>query len=100
RYAVHGAWREQIRTEWGYPMPAGVRYFVADLLEKRSGHVWSSGAHKVQIEKLAGTTRAQTGQPRSRTFYGESAWRDAARYVEDYDWWLKRRELDQINGRL
>lgn len=87
-YAVHGAFRERSETDWG-PVPEGARYFVADLLEKRSGHVWQNGAHKVQI------TTKRPGAPRSRTFYGESAWSDAARYIDDFENWLRRQELDE-----
>lgn len=81
RYAIHGHWCEVASWVGHVVLPDGnddraeVVVKVADLLEKRSGHVWSNGAYKVQLTNVPGM--------RSKTFYGESAWSDAARYAED-----------------
>jgi hypothetical protein len=77
RYKVEGPFRPEAETDWG-PVPDGVSYSVGDLREV-SGHLWREGAHKVA---LSAEVRRITGM-RSKTFYGESAWNEAARYIED-----------------
>ena len=82
RYAVHGEWRHA--AGWsglievaGGIKPADVHVTVADLAEKTSvgDYVWNNGAYKVQLKNVPGM--------RSKTFYGETAWSDAARYAAD-----------------
>jgi hypothetical protein len=85
RYSVEGPFRPRDETDWG-PVPVGIQYSVADLREV-SGQLWPEGAHRVQ---LSADVRQVTGM-RSRTFYGESAWAEAARYIDDVD--QKRRRL-------
>lgn len=85
RYKVHGDWEHVSNTEWGR-VPDGVTYQIADLLEVRSGHIWHAGAHKVTLDKA---TRETTGM-KSTTFYGESAWSDANRYIDDVYYKLRR----------
>lgn len=79
RYAVHGSWRERERRHYRFdddqPGYAEIVVQVADLLEKGSGHVWTSGAYKVALKNVPGM--------RSKTFYGETAHSDAARYASD-----------------
>jgi hypothetical protein len=81
RYAVHGEWRHAAGWAGFVVLPDGnddradITVQVADLLEKRSNHVWRSGAYKVTLRNVPGM--------RSKTFYGETAWSDAARYASD-----------------
>jgi hypothetical protein len=79
RYEVEGAFRPRDETDWG-PVPEGISYSVSDLREV-SGHLWRGGAHKVA---LSAEVREITGM-KSKTFYGESAWAEAARYIDDVD---------------
>jgi hypothetical protein len=77
RYAVHGEFRSRIQRS--IPMDdnkvARIEVLSADLLEKGSGYIWTSGAFKVTLQNVPGM--------RSKTFYGETAWSDAARYASD-----------------
>jgi hypothetical protein len=81
RYAVHGKWREVARWAGYVTSPDGnddradIIVITADLLEKRSGHVWSDGAYKVTLKNVP--------DMRTKTFHGETAWSDAARYASD-----------------
>lgn len=80
RYAVHGGWRRASGWSGLVEVPTGVKpavidVQVADLLEVRSGHVWSNGAYRVTLTNVP--------DMRSKTFYGETAWCDAARHARD-----------------
>ncbi|MCD6056513.1 MAG: hypothetical protein K0Q89_43 [Thermomicrobiales bacterium] len=81
RYIVHGEWRyaahrHGLVDRGDDVQPALIEIKVADLLEKRSEHVWKDGAYKVILQNVPGKLR-------SKTFYGETAWSDAARYASD-----------------
>jgi hypothetical protein len=92
RYAVHGEWayaahRHGLVDRGIDVQPALIEVKVADLVEKgRENHVWKHGAYKVILQNVPGTMR-------SKTFYGETAWSDAARYASDaatacgWRWW-------------
>jgi hypothetical protein len=81
RYAVHGDWRPAAQhaiptyDETGDEDAAIITVQVADILEKHSGHVWRSGTYKVTLTNVPGM--------KSKTFNGETAWSDAARYASD-----------------
>lgn len=77
RYAVEGPWTQQVCGPSGETL-RGVLYYRAGLLDKRLGHVWDDGAHRV---KVLGPSKY-----RSATFYGETAWSDAARLIDDVAW--------------
>ena len=93
RYAVHGGWRcavERVYRNRDWPdqdlAPQTITIDIADLLEKRSGFVWSNGAYRVTLKNVP--------DMRSKTFYGETAWSNAARYAADaatkcgdWRWW-------------
>jgi hypothetical protein len=87
-YAVHGSFRQRDEYDYG-PVPDGITYSVADLIE-RGQHIWSNGAHKVA---LSVEVRSATGM-KSKTFYGESAWNEAARYIDDVEQKLRRLHID------
>lgn len=74
RYSVHGEWRRCASLS-APERAAAIEVYSADLLEKRSGHIWTAGAHKVVLTKITGW--------RTKTFYGETSWSDAARYAGD-----------------
>jgi hypothetical protein len=88
RYQPHGDLRAATSMR-RYPVDgktAEVQVWVSDLLEVRSGHVWSNGLYKVQLANVPGM--------RTKTFHGETAWSKAASYAHDaagkcgdWRWW-------------
>ena len=88
RYAVAPPWEQvsHAQNDREGDAPFEVFHHEAGLREKRSGHVWGGGAHRVRITGPA-------GHPKSTTFYGETAWSDAERYVRDAIHWYQRRGL-------
>lgn len=80
RYAIRGEWEYRAHrhglVDRGMDVqPALIEVKVADLLEKQSGHVWKQGAFKVILQNVP--------DMRTKTFYGETAHHDAARYASD-----------------
>jgi hypothetical protein len=76
RYEATGTWE----TTWQVSVRgATIIIEVRDLRDTRSGTVYRDGCHRVRITRA----EALPGQPRSKTFKGESAWCNAERYAED-----------------
>jgi len=92
RYAVHGEWRHRASrsglVDHGTVVkPAAIEVSSADLAEKTilGDYVWTNGAFRVKLQHVP--------DMRSKQFYGETAWMDAARYASDaaqkcgWNWW-------------
>lgn len=66
---------------------------VMDCRDTRNGTVYTDGCHKVYVTTPSAKHSRKPGTPRSKTFYGESAWSNAARYAEDARWWFERQAM-------
>lgn len=75
------SWDRRDRYDYG-DVPDGCEYWVADLIDSH-GYRWRSGAHKIKVPKHPSC------RVRSTTYYGETAWSDAARALNDYANWAR-----------
>jgi hypothetical protein len=82
------SWERRDRLDYG-DVPEGCEYWVGDLIDHH-GYRWRDGAHKIKVPKRPNC------RVRSTTYYGESAWSDAARALNDYAIWLR---YESIHGR-
>lgn len=80
---------------------------VADLTDKRGGHVYRDGAWRVSVHMLEAhsdfrvrlSERTKRGLPARRNFKGESAWAAVNRYVDDVEYALRlNRPLRSLNS--
>ena len=84
RYKPVGNWRPN--NSEIVVFGASVRYAqyvnidVSDVRED-NGHIWSNGAHRVKVTRPP--LWGDEPLPRGKTFIGELAWADAARYAGD-----------------
>jgi hypothetical protein len=90
RYEVTGPWSIETINHYA---GASVTTEIADLRDKRNGQVYRQGAYRVRVR----CHPVLSGQPRTKSFYGETAWSDAARYADDALWWF-RQHADRVRS--
>lgn len=75
------SWRRKYYYDYGN-VPDDVEYWVGDLTDQYD-RSWRDGAHKIKVPKQPNC------RVRSTTYYGETAWSDAARAIHDYATWKR-----------
>ena len=85
RYVVDGPWTQA--NTW-FAGLAKITTETASLRDTRSGSVYREGAYRVRIERKP----ALAGQPRTKTFKGETAWSHAEMYAYDARGWFNRND--------
>ena len=63
---------------------------IADMLDTKLGTVYRDGTYRVRIERKP----ALPGQPRTKTFYGETAWCRAESYACAAVWFFRKEYRD------
>lgn len=87
RYVIDGSFdTKDTTTINGDGFVATITTETADLVDTRGGYRYHQGAFRVRVR----CEPVQDGQPKTKTFKGETAWSAAERYAEDARWFFRR----------